>query len=206
MLSNAPGFRALYASREVHFEEIYADILDPAYRARLRGKIDPKRKRLLRILDQHVGGNIILDDEAFVMSGPEGNLEFTLLAEGLRKLGLLWLLIQNGTLLKGAALFWDEPETNLNPSLFGIVVEVLLELQRNDVQIFLATHDYVFLKELDLRSKKKDKIVYHSIFRDGKYDAVQRNSTDEYLFIDPNMISQTFSNLYDRDLERFSKS
>ena len=27
MLANAPGFRSLYARREIHFEEIYSDIL-----------------------------------------------------------------------------------------------------------------------------------------------------------------------------------
>ena len=48
----------------------------------------------------------------------------------------LWLLIQNGTLTEGSVLFWDEPETNLNPKLFGPVVEILLELQRQGVQIF----------------------------------------------------------------------
>ena len=30
MLANAPGFRSLYAAREVHFEETYRDILDRA--------------------------------------------------------------------------------------------------------------------------------------------------------------------------------
>ena len=36
MLANAPGFRSLYAAREVHFEEIYQDILDRAYLPPLR--------------------------------------------------------------------------------------------------------------------------------------------------------------------------
>ncbi len=31
MLANAPGFRSLYRSREVHFEEIYYDIVDKAF-------------------------------------------------------------------------------------------------------------------------------------------------------------------------------
>ncbi len=30
MLANAPGFRSLYAQREIHFESIYADIIDRA--------------------------------------------------------------------------------------------------------------------------------------------------------------------------------
>ena len=61
---------------------------------------------------------------------------------------LLWLLIQNGTLNNGSILFWDEPETNLNPKLFGPVMNILLELQRDGVQVFLATHDYLILEEL----------------------------------------------------------
>ena len=78
------------------------------------------------------------------------DLELSLLAEGFRKLGLLWLLIRNGTLLEDSVLFWDEPEANLNPKLYRLLMYVLLELQRNGVQVFLATHDYIILKELDL--------------------------------------------------------
>ena len=47
-----------------------------------------------------------------------GNIEFSLLSEGVRKLALLWILIPNGTLSSGSVLLWDEPETNLNPKLF----------------------------------------------------------------------------------------
>ena len=45
-----------------------------------------------------IGGSIIVRNEKFFLRSRSGNLEFTLLAEGMRKLGLLWLLIQNGTL------------------------------------------------------------------------------------------------------------
>ena len=50
-------------------------------------------------------------------------------------------MIRNGTLQPDSVFFWDEPETNLNPRLFGVVIDVLLELQRAGVQVFLATHD-----------------------------------------------------------------
>ena len=142
MLANAPGFHSLYAQREIHFEEIYADILDRAYRPALRGPAPAERKRLLTILQKAIGGKVRVSNEEFFLRSRHGNLEFSLLAEGMRKLGLLWRLIQNGTLLEGSVLFWDEPETNLNPKLFGVVVEVLLELQRTGVQIFIATHDH----------------------------------------------------------------
>ena len=51
----------------------------------------------------------------------------------------------------GNILLWDEPEANLNPELFPLVAEILLELQKNDVQIFVATHSYNFAKYLEIR-------------------------------------------------------
>ncbi len=202
MLANAPGFRSLYSQREIHFEEIYADILDKAYRPPLRGPVDQARKRLLNNLQKLIDGKVTTKEEEFFLRNKQGNLEFTLLAEGIRKLGLLWLLIQNGTLINGSVLFWDEPETNLNPKLFGALVEILLELQRMGVQIFLATHDYVILKEMDLRRKTKDKILFHSLFRDEHTREIQCLSTSKYLQIHPNAIAETFADLYDREIKR----
>lgn len=202
MLSNAPGFRSLYSQREVHFEEVYADILDRAHRPALRGPTDKARKKLMNTLQKAIDGKVTIKEEEFFLRNKQGNLEFSLLAEGIRKLGLLWLLIQNGTLLSGSVLFWDEPETNLNPKLFGVLMEIILELQRVGVQIFLATHDYVILKELDLRKKETDKIKFHSLFRDSETADVLCHSVGSYLEIHPNAIAETFADLYDREVER----
>jgi len=200
MLSNAPGFRSLYTQREVHFEEIYADILDRAYRPALRGPIDDQRKQLLTAIQRAIEGKVVLKEEEFFLRNKQGNLEFTLLAEGMRKLGLLWLLIQNGTLLGGSVLFWDEPETNLNPKQFGALIEILLELQRIGVQVFLATHDYVILKELDLRRRKRDRILFHVLYRDENSGEIDCRSTSAFLDIHPNAIAETFADLYDREV------
>lgn len=200
MLSNAPGFQALYAQRELHFEAVYDDILNRAYLPPLRGKPDLTRRKLLSILQRIMDGKVTVRETEFFLRNRQGNLEFSLLAEGMRKLGLLWLLIQNGTLSKGAVLFWDEPETNLNPSLFRELLEILLELQRAGVQIFLATHDYCILKELDLQKKRTDKVAFHSLFRDNGNIAWRR--TDSYLNIHPNAIAAVFDDLYDREIKR----
>lgn len=201
MLSSAPGFRSLYSQREVHFEEIYADILDRAYRPSLRGPMDRDRRNLLTVLQKSIDGKVLIKEEEFFLSNRQGNLEFTLLAEGMRKLGLLWILIQNGTLLEGSVLFWDEPETNLNPKMFGALMDILLELQRLGVQVFLATHDYVILKELDLRKKQSDAITYHSLFR-GEEGDIKCHSSNRYLDIHPNAIAEAFADLYDREVKR----
>ena len=147
-------------------------------------------------------GKVWYDGEEFFLGSKRGTLEFTLLAAGLRKLGLLWLLIQNGTLTEGSILFWDEPETNLNPRLFGPVVEILLELQRQGVQIFIATHDYLILKQLDLQTRGDDQVSYHALYRDDKVGDLVCNTTDSYRDIDPNAISEAFSDVYDREIRR----
>ena len=202
MLSNAPGFLSLYTQREIHFEAVYADILHRAYRPVLRGPIDASRKRLLTQLQKAIDGKVHFRNEEFFLRNRQGDLEFTLLAEGMRKLGLLWLLIQNGILTNGSVLFWDEPETNLNPKMFGALMDILLELQRSGVQIFFATHDYVILKELDLRMKRSDKVAFHSLYHDDVTGEIACDTAHDYLSIHPNAIDEAFTDLYDRGIER----
>jgi ABC-type ATPase involved in cell division len=201
MLANAPGFRSLYSSRLVHFEEVYADIVDRAFLPILKGPHDPPRKKLLAIIQNVIDGKVMTREETFFLRNKHGELEFTLLAEGMRKLALLWLLIQNGTLLNGAVLLWDEPESNLNPKVVGSLVEILLELQRLGVQIMLATHDYVVLKEFDLRLASGDRVRYHALFRDAD-GRVRHHAADTLATLEPNTILDSFTNLYDREVQR----
>lgn len=201
MLANAPGFLSLYAAREVHFEEVYRDILHRAYLPALREPIDETHQRMLNSLESVIGGKVVVKGEEFFLSNEQGDLEFTLLAEGFRKLGLLWLLIRNGTLQKGSVLFWDEPETNLNPKMFKVVMGVLLELQRAGVQVFFATHDYVILKELDLQMTEEDAVAFHSLYRDESGE-IACHTTDRYLGIHPSAIDEAFDDIYDRQIRR----
>lgn len=200
-LANAPGFLSLYAAREIHFEEVYRDILYSAYLPPLREPIDDHHRQMLASIEHVIGGKITMSGEEFFLSNEQGDTEFTLLAEGWRKLGLLWLLIRNGSLQNGSVLFWDEPETNLNPKMYGIVVNVLLELHRAGVQVFFATHDYVILKELDLQMKEEDDVAFHSLYRDDDGEITCR-TTNHYLDIRPNAIDEKFTDLYDREIMR----
>ena len=202
MMANAPGFRSLYEERELHFEEIYVDIIRKAFLPVLKGPTDVQRKRLLKSLQEAMEGKVIAKNEEFFLRSRHGELEFTLLAEGYRKLGLLWILIQNGTLLNGSVLFWDEPETNINPRLMKAIVGILIELQRMGVQILLATHDYVILKEFDLQTTKDDHILFHSLYRSEETDEIELLSTREYLKISPNAIDDTFGSIVDREIDK----
>lgn len=65
----------------------------------------------------------------------------------------------------------------------------------------MSTHNYVLLKEFDLRKQQSDAISYLALFRDDA-GAVVCNASDSYLGVHPNAIANTFSHLYDRELQR----
>jgi predicted ATPase len=206
MLALAPGFIAISAKREWAVEEVYVDIIKKAYLPLLTGPAGRDRKALLGALENAIEGKIIVKGETFFLKNRQGELEFPLLAEGMRKLALIWLLIQNGSLTKGSILFWDEPEANLNPSLMQQVVKVIFKLQELGVQVFLTTHNYVLLKQFDLQAGKKSAIQFISLFREpvaGKPTGpVISRVSDTYSGIDPNDISGTLDRLYDEEVKR----
>ncbi|MDF3201944.1 AAA family ATPase [Pseudomonas sp. 1912-s] len=127
-------------------------------------------------------------------------------AEGFRKVGMLQRLLINGTLNPGVSgpLLWDEPESNLNPKLMKLLVEILLELSRNGQQVILATHDYVLLKWLDLLMdrSKGDHVRFHCLNRNQSTNNIQSESLDDYSIIGRSAISNTFAELYDADVDR----
>lgn len=127
-------------------------------------------------------------------------------AEGVRKLGIIQILLENQQLNLGVSgtLFWDEPETNMNPKFMRLLVEVLLELARNGQQIVLATHDYVLLKWFDLLADKGkgDHVQYHALYRAEGLSGIKIESVDAYHLLDKNAISNVFSDLYDAEIDR----
>lgn len=127
-------------------------------------------------------------------------------AEGIRKLGIIQLLLQNRQLDPGRSgtLFWDEPETNMNPKLARTLVEILLELSRNGQQVVIATHDYVLLKWFDLLSDagKGDHVRYHALYHSGPSPEIRIESVDAYHLLDQNAISNVFAELYDAEVDR----
>lgn len=201
MLANAPGFRSLFSQKKLAFEEVYLDIIDKAFSPIARGKQSKEQIKLLDILRVAMSGRVIDKNETFYMKNGSGELEFSLLAEGYRKLGLLYRLIQNETLTKGTMLFWDEPEANLNPQLSQTIVQILLELQRMGVQIFIATHDYVLLKEFELATTAQDNVWYHTLYKDEE-GIVRHAYTEDMESLYPNAIDETFGRILDDEIRK----
>ncbi|WP_312966558.1 AAA family ATPase [Stutzerimonas kunmingensis] len=152
MLSFFEGFSALYQRREVSFDETFFDLAVKLEIARLKELPEPV-KTLLALLKEVVGGELKLDGGRFytAIKGKQRQ-EITLLAEGLRKLATLMRLLENGSLQVGGTLFWDEPETNLNPRLIKLIARVICHLSQQGIQVILATHSLFLLKELEILS------------------------------------------------------
>ena len=195
MLSSVPPPRSMVGSDDI--DDVHTDLLRRALRPLTPGA-NTVREQLMLPLEPIRKGMVTSDNSHLYLE----KLEFSLVADGERRLGILWRLLRNGTLRPGCTLFWDNPEGRLSPGVFGAVMETILELQRVGAQVFLATHNYVILKELDLRRHEDDSIAFHSLSRSNGNGEVRCNTTGDYLQTRPNAISEAFDSLYDRTILR----
>ncbi len=199
VLSFAPGFISLYDKYELAFEEIYYDIIKQAYLPARKGMPLKDEQPLLDFIRKAVGGKVSLVGDEFHLSTGNKKLEISLVAEGHRKLALIWQLIHNGSLFTNNTLFWDEPEANLNPSLMKDVARVLLMLADRGVQIFLATHNYALLRELDY-AKAAVPTRYFALDL-TKDDGAIPYAFSRYEDIQPNKIAEEYLRLYDLEIQ-----
>ncbi len=157
LLTLYPGFVSIYDNHYLEFDETYRDICILLGSPALKGPREKKAAELLKPLEEAMGGKVILDTNGrFYLSLPgQGKMEMSLVAEGLRKLAMVARLIGTGSLLDKGYLFWDEPETNLNPKLIKLVAQVILHLCNNGIQVFIASHSLFLLRELEVLSAEK---------------------------------------------------
>lgn len=164
MLSHAKGFLAMNDKYSMPFDGTQVDIIVNASLPETR-EISDSCKVILDEISNAIDGTVIQEEDTFYVLKKDGRkVDFSLEAEGLRKLGLLWKLIRNGLLEKGSILLWDEPEANLNPELYPLVANILLALQKNGVQIFIATQSYNFAKYMEIRRTQKEQVMFHNLY------------------------------------------
>ncbi|WP_419149210.1 AAA family ATPase [Pseudoalteromonas 'SMAR'] len=196
VLSFAPGFISLYDKYELSFEEIYYDIIKQAYLPARKGMPLKDEAPILELIRKTVGGKVSISGDEFQLKSGNSKLEMSLVAEGHRKLALIWQLIHNGSMFSNNTLFWDEPEANLNPSLMQYVAKILVMLAERGVQIFLATHNYAFLKELDFA--QANNISYFALEKTS--DGVEPHAFSKYDSVTPNKIADEYLRLYDLEV------
>lgn len=196
MLGHTKGFVSTYDNYAIDFDlthrEIVSLLLSPEKR-----ELDEWAQNLVDQLSKPLGGRVELRGERFYVVNDSSELSVTSVGEGLRKIATLIRLIQTGWLAPGTTLFWDEPETNLNPKLMDEVVEAILALSRAGVQVILATHSYIILKELDLRLGT-DEARFFSL--EPTDSGTKVHSFSNFTELKPNAILDQYASIYERQL------
>ncbi len=158
ILSIYPGLAQAIEDRELSFDGTYHDLAKALGRRPLKGKRLAEISDILLTIEEDVfgGGKFVEKNSQFYFEKESiGELEAPLVAEGLCKVGMLAHLLRNGSLVKGSTLFWDEPESNLNPQLLKLVAKAMTSLADYGIQVVVATHSLFLMRELDILSKNK---------------------------------------------------
>lgn len=153
LVTLCPWFVPLYENYHLEFEETWRDTVSLLGNPSLKGPREKRAAELLEPLEKAMGGKVQVDTASgrFYLQLPgEGRMEMPLVAEGLRKIAMLARLISTGMLLEQGYLFWDEPESNLNPKLIKIVAASIVAVAANGVQVFVASHSLFLLRELEM--------------------------------------------------------
>ncbi|AJA48912.1 ATPase [Clostridium pasteurianum DSM 525 = ATCC 6013] len=201
MLTHSKGLVSMADKfNEFPFDKTLIDIVKIASQWQL--KEPPKiALKILPILEKMMDGKVVIENEEFYVKKNNGDMvDFAVEAEGLKKIGLLWQLLMNENITENSILLWDEPESNINPKFIPDLVEILIELQRNGVQIFLTTHDYIFAKYFEVKRSENDEIMYYSLYKTN-YGVKCENNT-KFGDLKNNTIMDTFIQLYKDEVER----
>jgi len=182
ILSNFKGFIATYSKREIAFDKTTNDLALELDLPLLKDQslIADKNRELEEILQGEI---IQLNGEFYLRRFEDKKLVVSsMMAEGLRKIGTISYLLKNGALNKDCILFWDEPESNLNPKLIKDIAKLLIYLERLGIQIFIANHSLFLVNELEILREEENKIQYFSFgFDENQELRISQNSRLEEL-------------------------
>ncbi|TAK33208.1 MAG: ATP-binding protein, partial [Saprospiraceae bacterium] len=211
MLSLYEGFQALYEKREVAFDETYYLLAKALGAPVLRGARHDEIKALIAPLEKATNSKVVKENERFYLKDASGKgiIEAHLVAEGFRKIGSLMHLITNGELSKNSILFWDEPESNLNPRLIKLVATLLRQLAASGVQIFIATHDFLLTHYLSLFQEYEEdpnvELCFFSLTNDDKRGTLVE-AGETLAEINHNSILDEFAEYHDTEQRYFNQT
>jgi ABC-type ATPase involved in cell division len=202
ILEHAKGLLTFIEQKQTGFSQIYKNVLINAQDIPTRVQSETQQK-VGKMIADIIGGEVHWDkgEGSFYTLRTDGvRIPFASEASGYKKLGFLGLLVASGQLEKGAVLLWDEPENSLNPELMPVLVDILLELQRGGVQIFIATHNEILASYFAVNRQEGDKMMFHSLYKEGEH--IEVNSNDRFDLLEPNKLTEEPVKLYEKELDK----
>jgi predicted ATPase len=196
MLSNSRGLPETFEYGNAQFTRTEVDIIKKA-----RILANSPEQPLYTKICQAIGAEPENDGQSFYMKHKslKDRIPFSLEASGYRKFGLLATLIRNEQIKSGSILFWDEPENSLNPELVPVLVDILLDLSREGVQIFIATHSEIFARYFAVKRKKEDNVMFYSLCKNG--EQVKKNESDRFDLLESNNLTAEPVKVYEEEIK-----
>lgn len=206
MISSIEHFASLYEEYHIDFEEMYYDLAKLLARPLSKGPNTNEQNEVLRSFEKIMKGQIVQKDKKFYLKiKGEGEFEMGLLSDGYRKLSMIVYLILSGSISKDTILFWDEPETNMNPKMIRPIVQAIVVLAKMGVQIFVSTHDYFVQQEFnmltvypELNPENLD-IRFLSLYKDERTNSIEFEMQKAASDLKYNAIMEEFDAMYDRE-------
>jgi len=174
-----------YAERNLPFDGTLIDVLRRAGVSTLK-TLSVEMKCIADKISKIIGGKVLFRPPKYYVEKDGKLIDFNLEAEGFKKLGLVYRLIETGYIQKGSVLLWDEPDANINPKRIPEIVKILLELEQQGVQIFLATHDYNLMKYFSMAKKDHNRVSFYSLYKTN--NSVACECEDDYDLLKHNAI------------------
>jgi energy-coupling factor transporter ATP-binding protein EcfA2 len=199
ILSHSEGMVELSAKYKTPFDKTELDAFVNAGLPDAQNVI-ARNKHLLKKISEVIHGEVISLDGVFYVKKDSGEfVELNLEASGYGRLGLLWKYLRNGLLESGSILFWDEPEASINPELIPTLVDILLELQRGGVQVFVATHSYDVARWFELNKRDGDSLRFFNLT--NTENGVEEVHADDYVSLPISVIDDADSKMLRRVAE-----
>ena len=194
------GLEKDYTQRKLPFDITLIDILNKSGVSILKD-LPENMRSLLKKIENIVGGKVMFENNRYYIEKSNGKkIDFAVEAEGFKKLGLIYRLIETGILANGSVLIWDEPESNINPQNIPVIVEIILELQKIGVQIFVATHDYFLAKYFNVKKEPDNDILFHAFFKSN--EAILHESDEDFTMLENNSIIKQSVELYKEEVRK----
>lgn len=208
IISSTFNFTSLYDDYHIAIDETYYDLARLLMRPLKKGPNTNEQNSVISKFSEIMNGSVLQKDNKFYLKVKgAGEFEMGLVSEGYRKLSTLTYLILSGSLNKNAILFWDEPETNMNPKLISHVANALIKLSQMGVQIFVSTHSYFVQQSFNLfaeyQNKGKDKIdvQFMSLYKEQESGQLRCQAAKSLSEIKQNAIMEEFDEIYDKEQE-----
>ena len=198
LLSNSKGLPETYEYGKAQYTQCEIDLVKKA-----RILADTPEQPLYKEICNIIEGQPENDGQSFYMKRNNilVKIPFSMEASGYRKFGLLATLIRNEQIKSGSILFWDEPENSLNPELIPVLVNILLELSRNGVQIFIATHSELLASYFSVNKQQGDNVMFYSLYKDEQ-GLIKADSNDRFDLLYKNKLTEEPVKLYEKQIEK----